>query len=273
MYKLLNTLTIFILFLSINAKSEVLNIRVNSPRELDSQSLYQIFYIRKNMINQYPILKTANKNPSTSLAFRQIVPFKKWWGVKGMLCYASGNLSTEGMSEESRFIDNPFALIAIEEGNALHLMNKQSNCPTSYIKLKRLNFNTKTNTFNAVFNVSDHLNTIKKIAPHYPHELSLSFNGLNAVDFKFFYAHAIDLKNILFKKQPNISSDIYMLKNFIHLGNSCGYRGGCNNGSPYQPALIFKISKFPASATFHLWQTNPSSTSASPDIIYKIVIE
>ncbi len=269
-------LSIFVLTTSVfstPAESAVLNIKVNPPRELDLKPLHQIFYVRKNMVNQYPILKTTNYDPSKSSAFNQVIPFKKWWGVKGMLCYGPGNLSTEGVSEESRFIDNPFALVSIEEGNSLRFMEKKGNCPSSYIKLTQLNFNTTTNTFTAIYNVSEHLKNVKNISPALLKHLSLSFTGINAVDFGFSYAHAINLKNLKFEKNPNISTGIYQFKDFIHVGNSCGYKGGCNNGSPYQPALIFKVEKFPANVTFNLWKEKPTSLNNPADIIYNITIK
>ncbi|MBQ8251036.1 MAG: hypothetical protein IJY92_03895 [Alphaproteobacteria bacterium] len=263
---------IMIFFISpANAKTH--RFEINPPRELDFLPLHQIFHVRKNMVNRYHILDIKNYNPTQSPAFKQVLPNKPWWGVKGMFCYASGKLSIEGVSEESRFIDNPFALINVHEANALFFKKKKGNCPSSYIYLEKLTFNDENNTFYATYNASTHYNRIKKMASALTEMQAFTFGGINAVDFEIPYAKMILKENITFKNGKNISNTLYKFKDFIHLGHSCGYKGGCNNGSPYQPELVFKIEKFPAKATFHLYKTPPTHKDETPFITYHLTIK
>ena len=95
--------------------SKTYKFEINQPRELDFASTEEVFKVRKKMIQAYPIFFSGNYNPMHSRAFKEVIDKKPWWGVKGMACYGPGEKGIAGVSEESRFIDNPFSLVSIEE--------------------------------------------------------------------------------------------------------------------------------------------------------------
>ena len=63
------------------------------------------------------------------------------------MCYGPGPLSIEGESDESRFIDNPFLLVSVEDGHALVLFKEKGNCPLSYPKPTKILFDQDKRTF------------------------------------------------------------------------------------------------------------------------------
>ena len=97
-------------------------------------------------------------------------------------------------------------------------------------------------------------------------------NALNARDFGYEYGYLIEAKNIEFKSPENIGTMVHKFRNYIHVGGSCGIAGGCNNGSPFQNELVFKIDAYPAEMTLHLFKERPKEKHSNPDVIYQISI-
>lgn len=86
------------------------------------------------------------------------------------------------------------------------------------------------------------------------------------------YVYATDVKNLHFVNGNNVSKSVYRFKDFIHVGGSCGYTGGCNNDSPEQAETRFKIDQYPASIKFKLWKKQPPSAEEPADLFYEIKI-
>lgn len=269
-----------LLFLSIallplhHATARFYHIQVNPPRELDSLTSKQIFKVRHSMLKKYPILKQEKEDSHKTGAFYMIQHESPWWGVKGMMCYG-GNFSllTEGVSKESRFIDNPFALIGVTEVNALQLLKTKGNCPSSYFYLKKLTFDDKTKTFEATVNVSEHIKNIKKFSLKKASLLGMSFNGINATTFNLTYAKAVKMRNIVFDNTPNISTKVFKFRDSIFFSQQCKYKNGCNKTIPYQAELSFRTTKLPAEITFYLWQLDPLGNETNPEFIFNIYLE
>ena len=261
--------------ISLAASAEIYSFPVNPPRELDFLDKDEIFRVRGEMIEAYPIFFQGDYRADTSSVFRQIENGKPWWGLKGLLCYGNGKLSIEGESDESRFIDNPFLLVSMEEGHALILTDENGYCPLSYPEPTRISFDSDTMTFSVDYNVSSHERVIENLAQDNhirPHQMQYSFNGRNAIDFGVPYVYAAETQNIGFVNGNNMGTVPYRFRDFIHVGGSCGYPGGCNNGSPHQPETEFKIEGYPAYARFKLWREAPKSADEPADLVYEINI-
>ena len=257
------------------ALAKVYNFPINPPRNLNFKTYKEIFRIRKKMIAENPIFFQGKYDPLASSVFKQIEEGKPWWGLRGLMCYGPGKLAIEGESDESRFIDNPFLLISMEEGFALTLMKDKGNCPLSYPKPIKISFDSDKRIFHVTYSVSGHERTIAKTASNNrtnSPKMTYSFNGRNAIDFAVPYVYATKPKNLHFVDTNNISKSVYQFKDFIHVGGSCGYSGGCNNGSPRQKETEFQIDKYPASITFKLWKRKPTSPDEKADLSYEIKI-
>jgi hypothetical protein len=92
---------------------DTLNIELQSPAELDFKSKDEVLALRREAITLYPDLMDGNYKPSTKV-FGQIVDGLPWWGILGQFYYGKGEQSIAGASEESRFILNPYLLIAAD---------------------------------------------------------------------------------------------------------------------------------------------------------------
>ena len=260
---------------SLSAQAETYSFPINPPRELNFLDKDEIFRVRNQMIADYPIFFSGDYQADTSPVFNQIVGGKPWWGLRGLICYGPGQLAIEGESDESRFIDNPFLLISMEEAHALVYMKEKGDCPLSYPEPNFLSFDRDRMTFFVEYNASAHeqmLSIIAKSNNYEEPQMKYGFHGRNAIDFGVPYVYATDIRNLHFTNDRNIGNTIYRFRDFIHVGGSCGYPGGCNNGSPHQPETEFIIDAYPASATFKLWRQQPNSPDDPADLIYDITI-
>ena len=97
-------------------------------------------------------------------------------------------------------------------------------------------------------------------------------NALNARDLGYQWGYVSAKNNIKFKEHV-ITKTAYYFLNYIHVGMSCGINGGCNNGSPFQQELNFKITNLPASIDMKLWQNQPKFVSDKSDINIRILLK
>ena len=258
-------------------------IKENSPEEFDGKSWNEIFSTRISAIKQY---QKNNKNingkefiknyaPNEEV-FGRIVDGKKWWGFNGIACTNKID-STSGKSEESRFINNPLFLVGIDVAWAFTI--EDWACDNVYPQPYRLDIIPKTKHFISTFLVSDFDENIKKHRNYWlnankTNKYIYNLNGLNARDFGYEYVFVKTTKNIEFRPDVNnATQDVFKFKNYIHVGQSCGASGGCNNGSPKQEEVEFTITQFPAEMKLYLYKEYPKTANASPDLIYQIYLE
>jgi hypothetical protein len=57
--------------------------------------------------------------------------------------------------------------------------------------------------------------------------------------------------------RPDLFETPVPLRACLHRGGSCGYPGGCNNGSPDEPLLYFRVIEPPAWTELGLWLGRP----------------
>ncbi|MBP5535113.1 MAG: hypothetical protein J6Y03_06405 [Alphaproteobacteria bacterium] len=237
--------------------AETVSFPINPPREYDFKNKKEIFSVRKKMLKKYPIFFSGKYEP-TGPVFARIEDGKPWWGLQGIECKGPGNNSIDGASEESRFIDNPFLLIGIDQatvGNS----GANARCAGNYPKPSNLKLDTEKKAFSVIYSLvsSNALYT---------------FAARNALDFGAKYAYADEVTGIEFTQPDNVSTMIYEFRDFIHVGNSCGYVGGCNNGSPAQQELDFRVPKGKGSIHFKLWKKKPDTKEQPADMTFEIRI-
>ena len=102
----------------------------------------------------------------------------------------------------------------------------------------------------------------------------LQLSGMNAIDFGYNYVYAYEAKNIgmMNPESSNMTMDVQIFRDYIHLGGSCKYKDGCNNISPLQTNLMFAVDNLPAIITLKLWKKQPINKYIKGDIYYKILI-
>ena len=250
----------------------VISIPVNRPAALSGKTKAEVYEIRKKFVDS-SIFKNQSYEPSNEV-FGQIVDRKPW--ISNYICHEKdgGVLPVTGVSEESRFINNPTVLIALEYPFWFHNVTNTEFCDTDLSTLIPLSI-----TYNG--NNKEITVTYRKFPfSTGDNHTFYQFNGLNAKDFGYKYVYLDKNKStydIEFSKESNISKDVYELYNFIHLGYACKVNGGCNNGSPRQEFTEFKNNN-PGSESgkmiyLKLWKTRPATPAQTPDIVEKIVFQ
>ena len=91
---------------------EVVEIPLQPMLELDYLSRESVLNMRKKLVDERNSLLARPYNPE-SVIFSQIVSGKPWWGIIGCSVYGQGQRSIEGLSEESRFLLNPYLLVGV----------------------------------------------------------------------------------------------------------------------------------------------------------------
>ncbi|MCI1273819.1 MAG: hypothetical protein LKG27_05235 [Clostridiaceae bacterium] len=252
---------------------------INPMMEYDYMTQKEIFNIRKAYVKK-SLFNSQNYFPNLEV-FGQIQSKKPWWGVNNMNCYypdKSANINKEGLSSESKFINNPNMLVGVLDG----IRYKYSDGLASFCKDEKLHLmpikmtyleNPKTIT--AVYKADD--NFLIQPTDNYKDKVWLQLVGVNARDFGYNWVFASKTKNIKFNKNGGFTDSTDKLPtefvDFIHTGGSCGIEGGCNNGSPYVQANDFHLTGIPATMTLHLWKEKPLFKVKTPDITYKIIFE
>lgn len=247
------------------------NITVNYPVSLSYLAKEKIYAIRKRYVSQ-SIFENPNYEPS-EFVFGQIESGKPW--MRATICgrMEDGKYEINGVSEESRFINNPTVLVALEYPFSVTNPNYPDCDSVQAIMLpKSISYNGKTNEITVVY---------RNLPVVIQNNSFYQFNGINAKDFGYDYFYLDKSKSTYqpeFFSNDNPSERIMQFQNFLHLGSSCGHEGGCNNGSPRQPALEFtykseKYTRQNVKLYLKLWKSPPPSPDAPADINEKIIIE
>jgi len=247
------------------------NIRINEPIELDFLSKEEVYSLRKKYVNQYPSLITGRYLPSEQL-FGGIVDGKPWWGLEGQFCKGDGRHSIDGFSEETRFWANPFLLLGLDECKAFRMGN--SPCFAVYPKPVSLLWCASERKAVVTYDISQFLRQKEEIFGQ-AREITLFLENYNARDFgfNFVYAPPYLSKKVFDADGGRLLKEPCALTSFIHLGRSCGYPGGCNNASPYQPQLYIRVDSVPATLYCKLWYKPPKDSGQPADFTYIIEFE
>lgn len=244
-------------------------IAINPTIELDFKSKAEIYEIRKKYVNQYRELAPKSYKPSETV-FGEIVGGKAWWGEIGMSNYGAGNKIIEGMSEEARFLINPYLLVGLDSALYRPCRRYFLSKPIDPYPLEIMW--ESRNIAHAYYDVTSYWQTVKRCSGSSIWTRELFPIAYNAKDFGYNYMGA-DLT-----KSENIgffgaAKSPILIKHFVHLATNCGYSGGCNNMSPSQSEMYMPIKKLPAKVHFKLWKKKPNSITAPADftfIIYMI---
>ena len=136
------------------------------------------------------------------------------------------------------------------------------NCSFRYKTLKRLK------TIKAYFD----FNTFFNMHPQYRgSEFYLDETNARDLGYNWILCHA--KKKVVFSSVDNISKFPYQMRGYYHRGYACGLENGCNNYSPMQKDMVFKIMNNESFAKFKLWKKKPHFASQKPDLVYEMYFE
>ena len=249
----------------------VIHISTNSPLEFDGLAKDKILKIRKKYVERHSDLVDGGYTPSSSV-FGRIIDGKPWWGLRGQLCHGNGERSIDGLSEESRFINNPFHLLYLIEGQAFR--NSKYDCFPVYPRPLYLEWSFDKSMAKSKYDLTGFYGD--KVFVGLDHLIDgFVFERMNAIDFGYNYIY-IDpemSEGVTSKEEGGLVEDVHWMRSFIHQGSSCGYPGGCNNSSPNQPKLYFNVDELPARIYCKLWKQRPKNKKDYADFVFIVELE
>ena len=255
-------------------ESNRIHIPFNNPSKLSYKSKEEIYELRKDYVSK-SVFANPDYEPSEAV-FGQIESNKPWNSMKQCI-YRSTNLSDiDGISEEGRYINNPELLVGVEYAFYGDYCEDRQSEELLYSRPLRITYDKEQKEIEVLFGGLPYCT--------YNGRTWYNFKGLNARDLGYKYAYIDKEKStfdLYFVEEINASNSIIEFQDYIHVGGSCGHKGGCNNGSPNQPPLNFyspcEIEKgyWAKNKTIYikLWKNKPNSPQDEPDIVQKIVFQ
>ena len=244
------------------AQVEFVRVVIEPPVEFDFKAREEILQLRQEAAARYSVLLSGRYKPSYDI-FHQIKDGKPWYGVEGQFYYGTGERSIEGVSEEARFILNPYLLVAAEFNgfwNSVLSEDQLEGFPL-YCAPHSLLWWPEESFAEVSYNASCVVERIN---------IPLDLIAYNARDFNlnYIYVSYEDSINISNQDQPDYA---YQIPQYIHLGGSCQYPGGCNNMSPATPEINgLQVTGLPAQVEIWLWQEQPDTIEHMPDMRFII---
>lgn len=245
------------------ATTEAINLAIQPPIELDFKTRAEVLQLREQAVQRQAELILGTYRPAEAV-FGQIEDHLPWWGLAGYFYYGSGDKSIEGLSEESRFLVNPYLLVGAD------FYHNWKDQPESEILRPgvaldcapaQLRWYPKARRGEVTYNAACVAQTNSRL---------FDLIAYNARDMNLNYLYVVsdDSRNI---SKPDLPTRPYAIPHYLHRGGSCGYPGGCNNMSPPTPEIdALEIIEFPAQVVVWLWQDEPSTVTQAPDMVFVI---
>jgi hypothetical protein len=266
---------------------ESLSIPITPPIELDGLSDDQISDLRIEAALQFPWLLYTNYEPSHTV-FSQIENGKPWWGIAGQYYYGAGEQSISGLSEESRYILNPYLLVGVDFSglsiwsgrpadsfwNQTLITNAalESTSFPFYPDPQNLQWWPGRNRVEVTYNLSEFLPRLNLwTARVYTYrDATFDLIAYNARDLNLNYIY-VDYDTSIYVTRNPMPPEPVAIPQYLHRGDSCGYSGGCNVMSPDTLEIMnIEIQRLPAKLVVYLWHEQPASQTEKPDLTYVI---
>ena len=252
---------------------------VNPASSYNYLSKNEIYNLRKKYVAK-SLFANKNYEPNNNI-FGGIVDGKPWWGSNpcSQLDYKGDyHERIEGPSKVSAQVNNPNALVGVSMAYSPWEYEYNKDFCSSKAPLflpDALFYNKAENMIVAKYKVPSKFPSFKSNVNGREYGYPLQLSGLNAIDFGYKYVYAMQMQNstIMYPDQSNITNNVQIFNDYIHLGGSCKFEGGCNNISPMQSDKMFTINYLPATLTLKLWKEKPSNKFSKADIYYKIIID
>jgi len=261
-------------------------IRLNEPMEFDGLTRDAVCRLRRNAVAQHPSLVAAGYRPSHAV-FGQVEDGRPWWGIEGQYFHGSGQRSIEGLSEESRFVLNPFLLVAVDftgltpwspdfewNHDRIEPEDLRREGFPFYCRPASLVWWPAESRAEVTYDLSAHL---ERLAPLTKRRMTVRDAWFclmpgNARDLNLSYLH-VSPEAMVNVFRPDLPTQPVQIQHFIHRGGSCRYPGGCNNGSPYQEELDgYQLNALPARLDVLLWREPPDDVGQPADMRFMIRI-
>ncbi len=261
------------------------DVALHDPVDFDGLTREAVLALRRANVALHPAL-VSGYEPHSRI-YGRIVDGLPWWGMVGQFRYGPGPRSTEGASEEARFVLNPFVLVGAELFGASRWGGfrwDQDAVARSGLSDEELPLAVEPTSLtwwpdqSRAEVVYDATGLIEGVAPYTVEPPTLPLGGTylypqNARDLGFDFLYLdLDASDQVTQRDP--SSTPFRVRSFIHHGGSCRYPGGCNNGSPHITEVArIQIEALPARLVLKLWRKRPEDASSVADMEFAIRFE
>ena len=229
--------------------------------ELDGMSRAEVHALRAQQVAAHKALVEGDYQPSHAV-FGRIEDGRPWWGMEGQFCHGPGPRSADGLSEESRFISNPFLLLALGEAQSFIGVEP---CVVAHPWPDALAY--EEDRVVVRYDLSAFARQVatagREQAPH------LFLHNYNARDWGYQWVSVLSSSNVSPAPKSELFAKAIQMRAYIHTGNSCRQQGGCNNGSPREPDLYIAVDALPARLELGLHKHKPQG-GEPPDLRYVI---
>lgn len=261
--------------LAINQHAKVsgaVQLKIEPPVDINFKTRAAVMQARTAAVDQHPELLLSEYEPSYAV-FGMIEDGRPWWGTKGMAYYGPGKRSIRGPSMHSTFIMNPFMLAGITPAFGLRGSHKVYFIPDERIDALSLYcrpvqhewFPTEGRS-HVVFDMTSYIKDLERatavnsfITPIDPPYL-FSVLAYNARDMGLEYMSIPqeEMQNVVNSYR---GKEAFIIPQFFHCGDSCGYPGGCNNQSPPSAELDrLGCTSLPAKLQVRFYKYPPSAS-------------
>lgn len=264
---------------------EPIKIDLRAPADLNYKTRTEVLNLRREAVNRYPGLLAAPYAPS-DIVFKQIEDSRPWWGIPGEFYYGPGNQSILGASEESRFILNPYLLVAAEfyglgiwsddggRWDKARITEQDLGRPDFpyYCPPEGLRWSPRASRGEVTYDVTRYLVQLNQwtTRPYTLDDVVFGITAYNARDLNLNYIQLAQADSTHVKLAMPFDTPIPEPE-FLHRGGSCQYPGGCNNASPDVPQFDdISIEALPAQLTVYLWKEKPVSAGQLPDLTFTL---
>ncbi len=255
-----------------------LAIPIRKPQSFNFKTSAEIMKLRQDAVDANAALLLYRYSPSREV-FGQIKDKKPWWGSAGETLFGPGEKAITGVSEESRFVLNPYLLVGANSAtififNPAKFTSKELNSDSFpyFWSPESLTWEPREKRASASYNLRGYMKEInssgKLLHKTMPHEFSLVAYNARDMGYHYVYLDTQASKNVV--NQLNVTSPVFIAQ-FIHCGGSCGYPGGCNNMSPFTREIDrCGLTALPAKAVVKLWKDRPYSLGQEPDFVFTL---
>ena len=241
-------------------------IYLNSMSELSGLSKAEILDIRKKAVNNSIIFSDIkNYEPNSDVyKIQDNLPWISAYEISKNGTEKNLNIGV-GASRHSTMIKNPEILLGyiIPEYNFKNIEPDE----VEYFFPKKITWDEKSKTIKIYF---DYTSFIKR---HNYSNITVYTDDTNARDLGYNWIYCTKKEGAMFNAVNNISKVPYKLKGYYHRGFACGLESGCNNYSPMQSEMIFKIISKNAILKFKFWKNKPFTPLQKADINYEMHFE
>ncbi len=257
-------------FLVQNAKKIEKNLKEIKIRPLSNLSYLskdEIFSKRIEYVAQSIVFKDKAYKPDENVY--QIEDKLPWIAADKIAKYGLNNNPdiAKGPSRHSISVNNPEILISFIVPDYSKKKNKTYN-QKDYLLPKKAFWDYKNKTIKTYFDYGAFMN----FNPDFI-SLPMFIDETNARDLGYNWFYAYDSEGVIFDEMPNMSITPYKIKGCYKKGYGCNLKEGCNNYSPYQKELVFRILDRNSYLKIKMWKDKPKKLNKKPDIIYEMYFE